>query len=346
MCRLWVLVALSASAPSVSGLVLEGPPKKGPPKKDPPKKDPPKNVTDVRIVANVTGVTLMTNGASGMCETNGTGASPPKVAVFTVLVNAQEHYKKEDMVPQAAHLLCSARRLGSKLPFHLIHGGGLEKQEMRFLETLGWIVQDERIDRAFFRSLFKPVFKRTMAARQNRRWNDGNAVQRRYDGWATYFKFNAWTNTQYDHVVLSDVDVVFNENPDPVLGTIPEGDVFQSYCETEKRHNYTGMNTHMMILKPALKIFKQLCMKANMGDYVPYTNTEQDILEDLYPAERFATGNMTLDSLNHTHQPQYPAVDAAELAKLIEDPEANCEKLRKVAGEPAGFQYRSPPNMK
>merc|ERR1711937_172860 len=67
----------------------------------------------------------------------------------------------------------------------------------------------------------------------------------------------------------------------------------------EKRR-YLGLNSHMMLLTPSNKTFDLLIQHSQDGEYVPYTNTDQDILEFLYPAHLFATDKME-KAIPHEH---------------------------------------------
>lgn len=261
--------------------------------------------------------------------TTGATSSPAagNNAFFAVLINSDQHYKRQDWVASAAHVLCNARSQGSQIPFHLIYGGGLgSAEELAFLGALGWRVHDNSHEQGHYKEIYKPLYNKSEAARRGRRWIDDNGVQSRTDGWATYFKFDAWKATQYDHVLVSDLDVTFNGNPDNLFSQVPEDDVFQAFPETALRQGYMGLNTHLMVLKPSLETYAALVTKARNGDYVPYTNSEQDILEDMYPAARFATGHMAINSVPHNHPKCRRWCDDGMLRALHkENPRANCD---------------------
>ena len=48
------------------------------------------------------------------------------------------------------------------------------------------------------------------------------------------------------------------------------------------KRSYDGLNTHMMYLQPNALIMKLLRDKAKTGDFLPYTNTEQDVIETAF----------------------------------------------------------------
>ena len=55
-----------------------------------------------------------------------------------------------------------------------------------------------------------------------------------------------------------------------------------SASETAKR-GYKGINTHMMLLRPSLDVYALIAANAASGHFIPYTRTEQDVLESLLP---------------------------------------------------------------
>jgi hypothetical protein len=66
----------------------------------------------------------------------------------------------------------------------------------------------------FFKGVYKLVYSSWQAANMSRIILPGGVVQDREDGWATYFKFLAWTMMQYERVLFIDVDCKLYENPD------------------------------------------------------------------------------------------------------------------------------------
>lgn len=168
------------------------------------------------------------------------------------------------------------------------------------LASAGWCVRDfspadggaRGIDMSCY---YHPLYNRSEAVAQKRRWIlPNNNFRGRRDGTATYYKFLAFSLTEYARVMVVDADVAMLENPDPFL--LSYGEDFAP-AKIEKRHGhhsmlsaraadeeaapleYAGMNTHMMITTPSARDFRQLLWLASEGLYVPFTNTEQDVLE-------------------------------------------------------------------
>lgn len=215
-------------------------------------------------------------------------------AIFGVLANYgwNQFTSDDESFNSAATLICSARFKGSKVPFHLIYGGGEPEAHLSVLRTLGWTVDDHTSDLQFWKSNYKPIYNSSSAKEKGRRWVENNRVQHRGDGWLTYLKFHAWQATSYDHVMLVDMDVQFLANPDRGFSNVSKEVDFLTSFEKTPSEQYGGLNTHIALLKPSLSTFQELVRKARDGDYVPRTNTEQDIIEDFYPPEKGVTTDM------------------------------------------------------
>ena len=57
----------------------------------------------------------------------------------------------------------------------------------------------------------------------------------------------------------------------------------QTYTE---RRGYTGLQTHIMFIKPSAVVFRILVDQGLTKSYVPFTNTEQDVLETVFSPHR------------------------------------------------------------
>jgi len=60
---------------------------------------------------------------------------------------------------------------------------------------------------------------------------------------------------------------------------------FTSLLGRPLNRSYDGLNTHVMFLRPSSHIFTILQLKSEHGEFVPYTNTEQDVLETVFSTE-------------------------------------------------------------
>lgn len=104
-------------------------------------------------------------------------------------------------------------------------------------------------------------------------------------GALTAVKLHAWTLTQYDMVLHTDVDVRFLENPrDSLEAAYAKRLIFQAaHAEVGGRMDYVGFNSHLLLLKPSLELHAVLSAAAAQGHFIPYTRTEQDVLESILP---------------------------------------------------------------
>jgi hypothetical protein len=59
--------------------------------------------------------------------------------------------------------------------------------------------------------------------------------------------------------------------------------IFQAAASETAKRGYMGINTHMMLLRPSLDVYALITANAASGHFIPYTRTEQDVLESLLP---------------------------------------------------------------
>lgn len=112
----------------------------------------------------------------------------------------------------------------------------------------------------------------------------GSSVQQRTDGSLTSVKFHAWRLTQYAVVLHTDVDVLFLESPHAALAAAHLKQlIFQAAASETAKRGYMGINTHLMLLRPSLDVYALITANAASGHFIPYTRTEQDVLESLLP---------------------------------------------------------------
>lgn len=146
---------------------------------------------------------------------------------------------------------------------------------------------------ARIKNLESPVFpfKSRYHPEDGLAWPSNDHVQARTDGLCTTVKFNAW-NLNYDAIALVDDDVCLRDTN----GFLKAFEVFvnsgrdiQAEREKAQRPKF-GLNTHMAFLKANSTHFHNLVHKAATGDFMPYTNTEQDVIESYFgsnPLEGF-----------------------------------------------------------
>ena len=106
--------------------------------------------------------------------------------------------------------------------------------------------------------------------------------QKRRDGWATMLKQYAWRLVEYKMLLLVDLDVLLVETPLRALTLALSHGV--TFCAAaEKRIGYTGVRTHLVLLRPSVDMFTLLMGNALSGHWQPYTSTEQDVIESHFP---------------------------------------------------------------
>jgi hypothetical protein len=87
-------------------------------------------------------------------------------------------------------------------------------------------------------------------------------------------------------VLLVDTDNVFTEDPQPWLeARSRSGEYFAANAEKLQR-NYYGLNGHMLFLRPSAILFEVLRNLGRYGDFVPFLNGEQDVLESVFAPHR------------------------------------------------------------
>ena len=93
--------------------------------------------------------------------------------------------------------------------------------------------------------------------------------------------------TDYDRLLLVDTDVCFREDPLPWMrARAHEDEYFVATVETAMRQ-YRGLNTHMVFLQPSRIVFRMLVDTARAPSYIPYTGTEQDVIETVFGRRNF-----------------------------------------------------------
>ena len=112
-------------------------------------------------------------------------------------------------------------------------------------------------------------------------------LQPRRDYACTSAKFFAWNLTAHSNVLLVDADVLLREDPLPWM-TRHSDELFVAHTEQASRA-YVGLNTRMMYLQPNAAVFELLRRASIAGNFVPYTNSEQDVIESVLTSPRNAS---------------------------------------------------------
>jgi hypothetical protein len=113
-------------------------------------------------------------------------------------------------------------------------------------------------------------------------------VQKRTDGKCTTLKFAAWDLVEYDAFLLADSDVCFDEDVYPFLIDMFQKERYFLASAEGGTRGWVGLNTHMVYAKPDVLLGKIMRDKASAGTFLPYTNTEQDVLETMFDTKTAA----------------------------------------------------------
>lgn len=271
-----------------------------------------------------------------------TGPPAPKTAIYAVLAVTPDHYKADDdLILYALFMRCSALCHGSRMPFHLIWGGFPSnygrgnasavkvaeelRRDLTVLQSFGWVIDDYSSQGGYLRQMYQPVYTEEEARAKKRWWHAGVEAQDRKDGWATYFKFFAWQAQGVDRVLMVDLDVFFDENPDPWVDAIPPNTSFMA--SPEGKNGYHGLNSHMMLLEPSEEVYDELIKRAHDGQYIPWTNTEQDVLESLF-VPRFVAKLKMKEVVPHAHTVMASGRECQRHSRMW--PPRNCSEVLKM----------------
>jgi len=112
-----------------------------------------------------------------------------------------------------------------------------------------------------------------------------NEVQGRQDGLCTALKLFYWNLTEYTSITHLDTDICLKEDIVPWILRMEQDDMFFAATREREQRSYDGLNTHVMFLRPSSDIFTLLQQKSEYGEFVPFTNTEQDVLETVFSTE-------------------------------------------------------------
>ena len=147
------------------------------------------------------------------------------------------------------------------------------------LARAGWCVRD--FTHVALGAYHRPVYSAAAAARRDRRVYPFAPLHARADGARTLAKLLAFALVEYERVLAVDADVALLARPDEALraaAAAPE-QLFAARAEPRVWGADAGMQSNVMLLAPSLPTLHALLLRARRGQYLPFTNTEQDVLE-------------------------------------------------------------------
>ena len=103
-------------------------------------------------------------------------------------------------------------------------------------------------------------------------------------------KFLAWNlSAIYERILFVDSDVCVTSDPLAWMNR-HRSEYFAAQPETNgafaQQRGYLGLTTHLMLLQPSRTVFRLLVDQGMSQSYVPFTNTEQDVLETVFSPHR------------------------------------------------------------
>ena len=151
-----------------------------------------------------------------------------------------------------------------------------------------------------------------------------SAIQPRDDGAGTTLKFWAWALADFDGVVVADADVCWNgafagpygrgsHRPAARFHFTSANELRGFAAELHRRRapfaaaaergnrDYDGFNSHLFWVRPSLDVFALLRDKAASGDFLAYTNTEQDVFDSFFSPHRHSFEALGIKPPTHEH---------------------------------------------
>lgn len=110
-------------------------------------------------------------------------------------------------------------------------------------------------------------------------------VHCRKDGYATALKFFLWNMTEFDHLIFADVDAHFERPPAEAALQLQKGGATFLARSEEGARGWLGLSTSCMWLTPSRLVHSQLVRMARLGNWLPVTNTEQDVIEGMLTSD-------------------------------------------------------------
>jgi hypothetical protein len=220
-----------------------------------------------------------------------TAAALEPFAVATTMVSrpcnlaverdCRTHHTERQITALVHKLGCQLAAVGYAGPKVLIAHGAYQPAYLAMLGQQGWSLHNATVD---LHAIYTTVPGRPRPPLQLPPRKASN-VQPRLDGFATLYKLYAWTLVRYEMVLHTDLDIVLVASPEPALRAArAQGLLFQALSEKAYR-GYYGLNTHMMLLRPNADTFELLMTNAIRGHFIPFTRTEQDVLETVFPPQ-------------------------------------------------------------
>ena len=208
-------------------------------------------------------------------------STTPRFAFVTFLCNGTDHrgFGWADQMLRA-HRLGLSLRSSRVERIAITHGYSTEITDMEPLTSAGWrVIDSDHIPEESF--ALRPIFK----SEPRVHWPRHTIVQQRLDYNCTSLKLLAWNMTDYDRIMVSDTDVCVLEDPYPWMLQQYHNDEYFA-APPQGRASYQGLTSHFVFLQPDAMVFRMLRDMGTSRSFIPYTNSEQDIIETVFATRR------------------------------------------------------------
>ena len=223
----------------------------------------------------------------------------PRFAAVGAICNGRSYKGASGtaQIHRAHELGRSIRRSTNRSVDRILFAAGFSAEQLRPLRA-AW-PRIETVDREALK------FFTRADVDPSRPWPRSDQVQTwRKDGQCTVLKLEAWRLTEYDGIALIDGDVCVDADLRPWMRTLhADGAYFWSAAEGRPPRPdgwHDGLNSHLAYLAPSDILHRLLRDKAASGDFMPYTNGEQDVLETVFPVH----GLLRVEPPAHRHLAQ------------------------------------------
>ena len=201
------------------------------------------------------------------------------VVVF-ICNGGNDHYGNPptEQIIRALRLRRSLTRLKTSIrTVAVVHG--YDEVSVHALKAVGWEVRDvTHVDAT-------AIMKQIPHEAAGYHWPRYRAnVQKRQDNKCRAVHLLAWNLTEFDRIILSDLDLCMAEDPLPWLRRHAASH-FIAFNEMAKLRGYRGINCHLALLHPGPLIARIVLDKARTASYIPYTRGAQDVIETVFPTQ-------------------------------------------------------------
>jgi hypothetical protein len=182
-----------------------------------------------------------------------------------------------EQIVRALRLRRSLSRLQSQIrTVAVVHG--YDNASVTSLRRVGWEVRDiTHVDAA---AIMRQIPRETVGYH----WPRYRTVQQRQDNMCRAVHLLAWSLTEFDRVILSDLDLCVAEDPLPWLRRHASAH-FLAFSEMAKMRGFRGINVHLALLHPSELMARVVLDKARTASYIPYTRGAQDVIETIFPTQ-------------------------------------------------------------